>query len=40
VHNPPGEPAGNSTDQKKDDQTRERHLMPSDGASLDGLAVP
>jgi len=40
MHNSPGEPAGNSTDQKKDDQTRKRHLMPPDGAILDGPPVP
>jgi hypothetical protein len=38
MHNPPGEPAGDSTDQKKDDETRERHFMPPDGATFGSVS--
>src|SRR6516162_5222373 len=39
THNQTGERAGDRTDQKKDEETRERHLMPSDGATLDSYGV-
>lgn len=39
THNQPGERAGDGTDQKKDEEIRECHLMPSNGASLDSYGV-